>query len=75
MKYNINENYNTTLIVSTIQNHLKLLNKYFLEQKNKTIYDREISLLQYREICGLSSFLTSYCYTFIKNNIKFKNIV
>jgi len=70
MEYNLNENYDKGIIVESIQDYL---NNYFCINTNfKDLDKKEKDMIKYHNLFGLSSYLTSCCYTFIKNEKRFK---
>ena len=73
MEYNLNENYNKNVIIKNIKDYLKniaCINTDFedLDKKDK-------DMIKYHNLMGLSSYLIYCCYTFIKNDKRFKSVV
>ena len=70
MEYNLNENYDKDIIIQCIKDYLK--NFANVDITFKKFSKKERDMIRYHHLTGLSSYLISCCYTFIKDQEKFK---
>ena len=70
MEYNLNENYNKDIIVENIKDYLNKIG--CIKDDFKDLNKKEKDMMNYHNLIGLSSYLISCCYTFIKNEERFK---
>lgn len=70
MEYNLNEDYDKDDIIQCIKNYLN--NFANVDITFKKFSKEERDMIKYHHLTGLSSYLISCCYTFIKDNENFK---
>lgn len=73
MEYNLNENYDKQIILESIKDYLN--NFSCIDTDFKDLDQKERDMMKYHNLIGLSSYLISCCYSFIKNETKFKLVV
>lgn len=73
MEYNLNENYDKEIIEESIKDYLN--NFFCINTDFKDLDKKEKDMIKYHNLFGLSSYLLCCCYSFIKNETKFKLIV
>lgn len=73
MEYNLNENYDKNIIIKNIKDYLK--NIAFINTNFEDLDQKDKDMIKYHNLMGLSSYLISCCYTFIKNDKRFKSVV
>lgn len=70
MEYNLNENYDKEIIIQIIKDYLN--NISCINTDFKDLDEKEKDMIKYHNLFGLSSYLIYCCYTFIKNEKRFK---
>lgn len=73
MEYNLNEKYDKGIIVESIRDYLNNLS--CIDTDFKDLDEKERDMIRYHNLIGLSSYLIYCCYSFIKNQTKFKLVV